>query len=82
MPTPSRFVHSMLTFDVGHVRGVAEPPESMTTIDLLHLAEVALEDDDLESAARYVNQLQGEARRGRSGLAERCSTLFGDHPGC
>eukprot|EP00731_Ephydatia_muelleri_P020652 Em0013g379a len=57
------FVHSMLTFDVGHVGGAAEPPESMTTIDLLRLAEVALEDDDLESAARYVNQLQGEARR-------------------
>ena len=57
------FVHSMLTFDVGHVGGAAEPPESMTTIDLLRLAEVALEDDDLEGAARYVNQLQGEARR-------------------
>lgn len=58
------FVHSALTFDVGHVEddGI---PESATTFDLLRLAEVALGNDDLDAATRYVNQLKEgeEARR-------------------
>ena len=55
-------VHSLITFDTGHVDD-ATPPETMTTFDLLHLAEEAVNGDDLDAAVRYMNQLGGEPRR-------------------
>lgn len=56
------FLHSVLTFDIGHVDGDA-PTENMAPLDLLRLAEASLNGDDLEAAVRYMNQLSGEPRR-------------------